>query len=93
MSGVLQSEVVATSDVFAEPSVDGRQLFNVFTLAETENSITTEEGLKLIPDFTFENCPKLEALFVPSAYDVYAQDHNKKIVNFIKEKNSTPNTR
>ena len=31
--------------------------------------------------------PKLTALFVPSAYDMYAQVHNEKIVNFIKEKN------
>jgi transcriptional regulator GlxA family with amidase domain len=59
----------------------------VITIAETENPITTEEGLKLIPDYTFENCPNLEVLFVPSAYDMYAQIHNPKIVEFIKNKN------
>ena len=85
--GVLQSEVVASSDVFAKPTEYGKQLFNVITIAETEKPITTEEGLKLVPDYTFENCPKLEALFVPSAYDMYAQVHNHKIVDFIKEKN------
>src|SRR5690606_5426102 len=31
---------------------------------------------------------KLTALFVPSAYDMYAQVHNKKIVDFIKRKNN-----
>ncbi len=86
-NGVLQSEVVATSDVFAKPSVDGEQLFNVITIAETENSITTEEGMHFVPDYTFDNCPKLTALFVPSAYDMYAQVHNAKIVDFIKAKN------
>ncbi len=86
-NGVLQSEVIATSDIFAKPSVDGKQLFNVIAIAETENPITTEEGMHFLPDYTFENCPKLTALFVPSAYDMYAQVHNDKIVNFIKEKN------
>jgi transcriptional regulator GlxA family with amidase domain len=86
-NGVLQSEVVATSDVFAKLTEDGKQLFNVITIAETESPITTEEGLKFVPDYTFENCPKLEALFVPSAYDMYAQVHNVKIVEFIREKN------
>jgi transcriptional regulator GlxA family with amidase domain len=87
-NGVLQSEVIATSDVFSKPDgPEGKQLFNVITIAETENTITTEEGMKFVPDYTFENCPKLEALFVPSAYDMYAQVHNDKIVNFIREKN------
>jgi hypothetical protein len=77
-NGVLQSEVIATSDVFAKPTEDGQRLFNVITIAENENFITTEEGIKIIPDFTFDNCPKLDALFVPSAYDMYAQVHNDK---------------
>ena len=86
-NGVLQTEVTATSDVFSKPSEDGKQLFNVITIAETNNLIITEEGLKLVPDVTFKNCPKLIALFVPSAYDMYAQVHNKAIIDFIKEKN------
>ena len=86
--GVLQSEVVATSDVFSKPTEDGKQLFNVITIAETLKPVTTEEGLTIIPDYTFENCPKLEALFVPSAYDMHAQVHNKKIVDFIRTKNN-----
>lgn len=86
-NGVLQTEVTATSDVFAKPGEDGEQLFNVITIAETENPITTEEGMHFIPDYSFETCPKLTALFVPSAYDMYAQVHNQKIMDFIREKN------
>lgn len=86
-NGVLQNEVIATSDVFSKPDgPEGKQLFNVITIAETTSPITTEEGMHFVPDYTFENCPKLDALFIPSAYDMYAQVHNPKIVNFIKEK-------
>ncbi len=86
-NGVLQSEVIAASDVFAKPTEDGTQLFNVVSIAETKNPITTEEGMHFVPDYTFGNCPKLTVLFVPSAYDMYAQIHNEKIVDFIREKN------
>lgn len=85
-NGVLQTEVVATSDVFGKPSADGKQLFNVITIAETKNPITTEEGMHFVPDHTFQDCPKLTALFVPSAYDMYAQVHNEKIVDFIRKR-------
>ena len=85
--GVLQSEVVATSDVFGKPTEAGEQLFNVVTIAETTDPITTEEGLKLVPDYSFANCPTLTALFVPSAYDMYEQVHNERIVQFIRDKN------
>ena len=86
-NGVLQGEVIATSDVFAKLNKDGEQLFNVIAIAETKNPIVTEEGMKFVPDYTFDNCPKLTALFVPSAYDMHAQVNNKRIIDFIREKN------
>ncbi len=85
--GVLQGEVIATSDVFAKPNQKMEQLFNVITVAETLNPITTEEGMHFVPDYTFENCPKLTALFVPSGYDMFAHVRNKKLVDFIRRKN------
>ena len=86
-NGVLQGEVIATSDVFGKVDKKGKQLFNVVTIAETAKPITTEEGMHFVPDYTFDDCPKLTALFVPSAYDMYAQVHNNKVVDFIKTKN------
>ena len=85
--GVLQSEVVATSDVFGKPTEGGEQLFNVVTIAQTTEPITTEEGLKLVPDYNFADAPTLTALFIPSAYDMYEQVHNGKIVDFIRNRN------
>ncbi len=86
-NGVLQGEVIATSDVFAKPDKDGNQVFNVVSIAETDEPIVTEEGMKFVPDYTFENCPKLTALFVPSAYDMYAQVNNDNVIDFIRNRN------
>ncbi|WP_103067959.1 DJ-1/PfpI family protein [Aquimarina sediminis] len=85
--GVLQGEVIASSDVFAKPDKDGNQVFNVITIAETEKPIVTEEGMKFVPDYRFDNCPKLTALFVPSGYDMHAQVNNKNVIDFIRNKN------
>ncbi|MFD0964828.1 DJ-1/PfpI family protein [Pseudofulvibacter geojedonensis] len=89
--GVLQGEVIATSDVFAKLDKNGNQLFNVISIAETNDPIVTEEGMKFVPDYSFDNCPKLTALFVPSAYDMHAQVNNEKIIEFIRSKNSETN--
>lgn len=87
-NGVLTTEVTAAADVFSKPTEkDGKQLFNVITIAETIVPIVSEEGLTLMPDYTFENTPELTVLFVPSAYDMYAQVHNKNIISFIQKKN------
>lgn len=85
--GVLTTEVTAAADVFTKPTEAGAQLFNVITIAEKDTVIVTEEGLKLLPDYTFENCPILAVLFVPSAYDMWAQVHNPEIVEFIRKRN------
>ena len=37
-NGVLQGEVIATSDVFSKPSQNLEQLFNVITIAETKKT-------------------------------------------------------
>lgn len=86
-SGVLQSEVFATSDVFAKPSQDGTRFFNVITIAQNDRPIVTEEVIRVVPDYTFSNCPKLEALFVPSAFDMYSHVRNEELLDFIRKKN------
>lgn len=85
--GVLITEVTATADVFSKPTKDREQLFNVVTVAEHKNPIVAEEGLTLVADYTFSECPKLEALFIPSAYDMYSQVRDKNLIQFIQEKN------
>lgn len=90
-NGVLTTEVTAPLDVFTKPTIDGKKLFNVITIAENKNIIISEEGLKIQPDYTFENAPKLNVIFVPSAYDVSSQVKNKNTIAFIKTQNENTN--
>ncbi|MEQ9306295.1 MAG: glutamine amidotransferase, partial [Marinoscillum sp.] len=86
-TGVLTTEVTAPLDVFTKLSEDGLRLFNVVTIAEGSQAIVSEEGLTMVPDYNFENAPKLAVLFVPSAYDMDAQLKNRNIIEFIQRQN------
>lgn len=86
--GVLTTEVTAPLDVFSKHTEAGQQAFNVITIAESAGPLTSEEGLTILPDFTFGNAPELDVLFVPSGYDMQAQLRNKRITDFIRQQNT-----
>lgn len=85
---VLITELTAPMDVFTKHSESEEKLFNVIIIAETYDFIVSEEGLKMFPDYTIENCPKLDVLIVPSAYDMSRQIKNKNLVGFITAQNN-----
>ena len=85
---VLTTELTAPMDVFTKLTEDGKQLFNVITIAETYDFIVSEEGLKMFPDYILENSPKLDILIVPSAYDMSLQVKNQNLVDFIRAQNN-----
>lgn len=86
-NGVLMTEVTAPVDVFSKYSEDGKQLFNVIIIAEKYNMLTCEEGLKIFPDYTFENAPDLNIIIVPSTYDMSEVVKNKNLVSFLQKQN------
>lgn len=53
-------EVFAAAD-----ELSGAKLFHVFTVAELRATIRARNGLKIVPDFTFENCPMPQVLVLP----------------------------
>ena len=85
---VLTTELTAPLDVFTKLTEQGKQLFNVITIAESYDFIVSEEGLKMFPDYTLANAPKLDVLIVPSAYDMTLQVKNENLVDFIVSQNN-----
>jgi transcriptional regulator GlxA family with amidase domain len=88
---VIMTEVTAPIDVFSKPSREWKKLFNVVTVAKTLDPVTTESKLKIVPDFTFANCPKLDVLVVPSSFNMPMLTKDASIVNFIKTQNVNTN--
>lgn len=85
---VLQTEITAPIDVFAKSDEDGVPLFNVITIAENYEMLTTEEGLKMFPDYIFANSPQLDIIIVPSTFEMSGQLKNKNLTEFIIAQNN-----
>lgn len=85
--GVLISEVTAPAEVFApgygeeEPKVR----FNVQLIAESTDVVKTHEGLRILPDATFDDEPPLDILIVPSSFNLEASEKNANVVNFVRQ--------
>ena len=84
--GFLANEVLAPIDVFIKKDSRGEPLFNVITIAKEQKVYNSEEGLHILPDFTFLNCPELNVLVVPGSYNPDEQFSQPELVSFIKEK-------
>jgi len=56
-----------------EPGVESRRSdasgpFRVFTVAKTDDLITATGGLQVLPDYSFEDAPRIDLLVVPGGF-------------------------
>ena len=90
VEGVYNTELMAPWDVFqhtvyhtSHPGIE------VLTVAERPGPITTAEGIKLLPDFTFETAPPLDILVVPSAEGSRDADRqNSVLISWVRQAGS-----
>lgn len=85
----LANEVVAPMDVFAKTDSTGKILFNVVLIAKEDKVYLSEEGLKVLPDFTIRNAPHLNVLVVPSSNHPEKQIQDQDLIGFIKAQNQS----
>ncbi len=85
----LTNELVAPMDVFTKKDFSDKELFNVIVIAKEEKVYVSEEGLKVLPDFTIKNTPKLNVLVVPSSNHPEKQIRDKELIEFIRKENET----
>jgi transcriptional regulator GlxA family with amidase domain len=70
MEGVYNTELTAPYDIFQHTKFRKNiKAMNVFTVANTNDAITTFEGMRILPDFNYitDSLPKIDILVVPSA--------------------------
>jgi len=64
--GVYVLDFTGPIEVFTDTYLDGdTTAFNVFTVAEKSDVIKAHSGLQVIPDYTFENSPKIDVFVIP----------------------------
>src|SRR5947209_145330 len=58
---------------------------NVYTVAEKSVPITTAMGMRVIPNYTFDNQPRPDVIIVPGGGGVNQQIKNQKVIDWILE--------
>ncbi|MFC7358388.1 DJ-1/PfpI family protein [Jejudonia soesokkakensis] len=89
MDGVYNTELTAPYDIFQHTIFrEGIKAMNVFTVANTEEPITSFEGLRLLPDYNYTNdpLPKIDILVIPSAEHHLDTDlEDTVMIDFVKK--------
>ena len=60
--------------------------FDVFLVAETADPVVTTGGMRVLPEFTIENCPPLEVLVVPGGWGTREQVNNTRLIQWIRDR-------
>lgn len=88
MDGTYNTELTAPFDIFQHTIFrDSIKAMNVFTVANTDDAITTFEGMRLLPDFNYvtDALPKIDILVVPSAEHHLDTDlEDKVMLDFVR---------
>ncbi|AKF94848.1 AraC family transcriptional regulator [Brevibacillus laterosporus] len=77
-------------EVFAvtEQDTSGKP-FHVKTVSEDGKMITARNGLKVQPDYSFENAPAFDILIVPGGPGSRTEMYNKHIIKWVQERMET----
>ncbi len=88
MDGVYNTELTAPYDIFQHTIFrEGIKPMDVFTIAQNMDIVTSFEGLRILPDYSFQKPhPPIDILVVPSAEHHLDTDLlNDKMINWVKE--------
>ncbi len=93
MDGTYNTEFTAPFDIFQHTQYrENIKQMNVFTVANTDEPITTFEGVRILPDYNYmtDSIPKIDILVVPSAEHHLDTDlEDQKMINFVKTVDKT----
>jgi transcriptional regulator GlxA family with amidase domain len=89
MDGTFNTELTAPYDIFQHTVFrKGIKSMNVFTVANTDQPISTFEGMRILPDFNYlkDSLPKIDVLVIPSAEHHLDYDLNDtNMIDFVKK--------
>lgn len=89
IDGVYNTELTAPYDIFEHTAYHAQPGMEVFTVSPDGGPITTAEGLKILPDYSFETAPPIDILVVPSAQHSRDSDRqNRAMIDWVRETGS-----
>ena len=89
MDGTFNTEFTAPFDIFQHTVYrDNIKAMNVFTVAMTLDPVTTFEGIRILPDFSYrdKNLPRIDILVVTSAeHHIDTDLENEELISFVQK--------
>lgn len=89
MEGTFNTELTAPFDIFQHTIFrENIKAMNVFTVANTDEAITSFEGMRIMPDYNYlkDTLPKIDILVVPSAEHHLDTDlEDTAMIDFVKK--------
>jgi len=82
--GVQIIDYTGPYETFGHTYSNDGQAFNIYTVSEKTNAITTSMGMSVNPKFSFENAPKPDVLLVPGG-DVRGQVDSPTVLKWVQD--------
>ena len=76
-------EVFSVTRLDEERRCDEPSPFEALLVAEFDRTVTATGGMKIVPDFTFENCPPLDILVAPGGWGTRREMKNNAMLSFV----------
>jgi transcriptional regulator GlxA family with amidase domain len=89
VDGVYNTELTAPYDILDHSiyHVPEGLGIEVITVSPSGGPVTTAEGLRILPDFGFDNAPQFDILVVPSAAGSRDSDlENRTLINWVRQR-------
>ncbi|HEX2645468.1 MAG TPA: DJ-1/PfpI family protein [Thermoanaerobaculia bacterium] len=86
VDGVYGTELTAPYDVFQHTTYHTDRGIEVFTVSADGQPVTTAEGLRILPQYSFANAPQIDILVVPSGRGSMDRDlQNQALIDWVKQ--------
>jgi transcriptional regulator GlxA family with amidase domain len=89
VDGVYNTELTAPYDVLEHSAYHVREGLgiDVFTVSPTGDAVTTAEGLKILPDYSFDTAPAIDILVVASAEGSRDSNlENRELIDWVRKR-------
>jgi len=77
-------EVFSLTRLNEERRLEEPSPFRVLLVAEADRPILTSGGMRVIPEYTFQNCPKLNILVVPGGWGIRTELKNQVLLDWLR---------
>jgi len=76
-------EVFTATRLSEERRREAPSPFQVFLIAQMKSVVRASGGLRVIPDYTFQDCPSLDILVVPGGWGTRTEIENQELIGWI----------